>query len=153
MRWALGALLGFRQGFYGCLTARADALFELADAALCTDGPVAGGVVAGTEHRRGHGALYDTVNSGRVDIARLRNLVATQQLPKSADDRIVLAVDVSPWLRPDANTSPGRSFWPLGRKCLWSSTRGAVKRTVTANYGFAPLVGRGAIRPARLRPR
>jgi hypothetical protein len=27
-------------GFYGCLTARADTLFEVADAARCTDGPV-----------------------------------------------------------------------------------------------------------------
>jgi hypothetical protein len=37
---AFGALVGFRQGFYGCLTARADALFELTDAVLCADGPV-----------------------------------------------------------------------------------------------------------------
>ena len=30
----------FRLEFYDCLTARADALFELVDAMLCTDGPV-----------------------------------------------------------------------------------------------------------------
>lgn len=30
----------FRTDFYDCLTVRADALFELADAVLCTDGPV-----------------------------------------------------------------------------------------------------------------
>jgi hypothetical protein len=30
----------FRQEFYGSLTARADGLFELADAVLCTDGSV-----------------------------------------------------------------------------------------------------------------
>ena len=30
----------FRRDFYECLTARADALFELTDAVLCTDGPV-----------------------------------------------------------------------------------------------------------------
>jgi CobQ-like glutamine amidotransferase family enzyme len=62
------------------------------------------------EHQRGHGALYDGINHGRVDLARLRNLVAAQRLRRTADDRIVLAVDVSPWLRPDANTSPERSF-------------------------------------------
>jgi len=28
------------------------------------------------EHRRGHGALYDAVNGGRVDIARLRRCLA-----------------------------------------------------------------------------
>jgi DDE superfamily endonuclease len=31
-------------------------------------------------------------------------------LPRATDGRLVLAVDVSPWLRPDANTSPGRLF-------------------------------------------
>lgn len=108
----LGALVGFRQGFYESLTARADALFELVDAVLCADGPVQSlvGLSLVPEHRRGHGALYDGLNCGRVDIARLRNLVAAQRLPKATDGRIVLAVDVSPWLRPDANTSPERSF-------------------------------------------
>jgi hypothetical protein len=33
-------LLLFRGELYGCLTARADALFELTDAVLCADGPV-----------------------------------------------------------------------------------------------------------------
>ena len=37
---ALGELSGFRQEFYRCLPARADALFELAEAVLCADGPV-----------------------------------------------------------------------------------------------------------------
>lgn len=108
----LGALVGFRQGFYECLTARADALFELADAVLCAEGPVRSlvGLSLVPEHRRGHGVLYDGINCGQVDIACLRNLVAAQRLPKAADGRVVLAVDVSPWLRPDANTSPGRSF-------------------------------------------
>ncbi len=31
-------------------------------------------------------------------------------LPRAADGRLVLAVDVAPWLRPDAGTSPDRSF-------------------------------------------
>jgi len=33
-------LAAFRRQFYRCLTRRADALFELVDAALCVDGPV-----------------------------------------------------------------------------------------------------------------
>ena len=37
---AVGELARFRQELYDCLTARADALFELADAVLCADGPV-----------------------------------------------------------------------------------------------------------------
>lgn len=108
----LGELTTFRHEFYRCLTARADALFELTDAILCTDGPVRSlvGLSLAPEHQRGHGALYDGINHGHLDTARLRNLVATQRLPKAADGRIVLAVDVTPWLRPDANTAPDRSF-------------------------------------------
>ena len=34
-----GGLAGFRRELYRCLTARSDALFELADAVLCADGP------------------------------------------------------------------------------------------------------------------
>lgn len=108
----LGELITFRREFYACLSARADALFELTDAVLCTEGPVRSlvGLSLAPEHRRGHGALYDGINYGGVDIARLRNLVATGRLPRAADGRITLAVDVTPWLRPDANTAADRSF-------------------------------------------
>jgi hypothetical protein len=37
---AAKALAGFRRELHACLPARADALFELADAVLCSDGPV-----------------------------------------------------------------------------------------------------------------
>ena len=109
---SLGVLCGFRSAFYDCLTARKDALFELADAVLCTDGPVKTlvGLSLAPEHRRGHGALYDAVNHGRIDIERLRVALSRLPLPRSAEGRLVLAVDVTPWLRPDANTSDGRSF-------------------------------------------
>jgi len=85
-------LAAFRRDYHQCLRARADALFEL------------------TEHRRGHGALYDGLNSGRVDLARLRVTLAGLPPPRMADGRIVLAVDVSNWLRPDASASPDRLF-------------------------------------------
>ena len=62
------------------------------------------------EHRRGHGAMYDALNHGRVDPQRLRRALAALPLPRAADGRIVLAVDVSPWLRPDAPTSADRLF-------------------------------------------
>jgi hypothetical protein len=42
--------------------------------------------------------LYDGINSGRITLAGLT-------LPRAADDRLVLAVDGSPWPRPDAATS------------------------------------------------
>src|SRR5271165_3172131 len=60
--------------------------------------------------RRGHGAVYDALNAGRVDIGRLRRALAGLSLPAWPDGRIRLAVDVSPWLRPKAATSPGRLF-------------------------------------------
>jgi len=105
-------LAGFRRKLYRCFTARADALFELADAVLCADGPVKtlAGLSLAPEHQRGHGALYDAVNCGRIDIARLRRSLAGLPLPAWPDGRIRLGVDVSPWLRPDAATSPGRLF-------------------------------------------
>ncbi len=105
-------LAGFRGRLYRCLTRRGDELFELGDAMLCADGPVQDlarlSLVAG--HRRGHGAVYDALNAGRVDIGRLRWALAGLPLPAWPDGRIRLAVDVSPWLRPEAATSPGRLF-------------------------------------------
>jgi hypothetical protein len=69
----LAELSRFRVDFHACLTARADELSELADAVLCADGPVRtlAGLSLAPEHRRGHGALYDAVNHGRVDTGRL----------------------------------------------------------------------------------
>ncbi len=94
------------------MTARADAMFDLADAVLCTDGPVRSLVdlALAPEHRRGHGALHGGLNQGRINVARLRRALAGLPLPRAADGRLLPAVDVSPWLRPDANTCADRSF-------------------------------------------
>ena len=109
---SLAVLSRFRLDFRGCLTARGDELFELADAVLCADGPVKtlAGLSLAPEHRRGHGALYDAVNHGRLAIGRLRWSLAALPLPRAADGRLVLAADVSNWLRPGAATSPERLF-------------------------------------------
>ncbi|WP_425565641.1 NF041680 family putative transposase [Pilimelia columellifera] len=103
-------LAAFRRGFYRCLTRRADALFELVDAALCADGPVGSLVELSLvgEHRRGHGSLYAALNRGRVDLDQLRTALAAVPVPRAADGRIVLAVDVTCWLRPEAHTCPQR---------------------------------------------
>lgn len=107
---ALGELRRFRQGFYGCITRRADAVFELIDAVLCVDGPVRSLVELSLvgAHRRGHGSLYAALDRGRLDVPRLREVLAGVPLPRAADGRLVLAVDVTCWLRPDAHTSPER---------------------------------------------
>jgi hypothetical protein len=106
----LAVLSRFRLDFHWCLTARRDELSELADAVLCADGPVKtlAGLSLAPEHRRGHGALYDAVNHGRIDIKRLRRSVAGLPLPRAGDGRLMLAADVSNWLRPGAATSPER---------------------------------------------
>jgi DDE superfamily endonuclease len=105
-------LAAFRCELYRCFTVRGDELFELADSVLCAGGPVRtlAGLSLTPEHRRGHGALYDGVNAGRVEIGRLRWSLAALPLPAWPDGRIRLAVDVSNWLRPDAETSPERLF-------------------------------------------
>src|ERR1700722_247738 len=99
----------FRREFHACLTARAD---ELTDAVLRADGPVRtlAGLSLAPEHQRGHGALYDAVTHGRISIGRLRRSLSGLPLPRAADGRLVLAADVSNWLRPGAATSPERLF-------------------------------------------
>ncbi|MGW1108019.1 transposase [Streptomyces sp. NPDC002540] len=106
----LGVLSGFRREFYDCLPRRADALFEVADAVLCAGGPVVSLPelsLAGV-HRRGHGAMYDALAEGRIDIARLRMTLAGLELPRGAGGQIAIALDVTPWPRPDAECSPQR---------------------------------------------
>jgi hypothetical protein len=112
LRDAFAEVSGFQTDLYACLATRGDALFELCDALLCTDGPVRTLVdlALAPEHRRGHGALYGGLNQGRIEVARLRRAPASVPLPRAADGRIVLAADVSPWLRPDPNTCPDRAF-------------------------------------------
>jgi hypothetical protein len=45
-----------------------------------------------------------------LTFGRLRRSLAGLPLPPAADGRLILAVDVSNWLRPGAATSPGRLF-------------------------------------------
>jgi hypothetical protein len=105
-------LAGFRQDLYWSLISRRDALFELCDAILLAPGRVTdlARLSLVPEFRRGHGCLYDALNAGRAGFARLRRALAGLPLPAWEDGRIRLAVDVSPWLRPDAAVSPGRLF-------------------------------------------
>jgi hypothetical protein len=109
---ARGLLAGFRSEFYQCLGRRRDALSELADAVLCKPDRVLmlAELSLEPECRRGHGAVYDALNCGQAGIGRLRQALAGLPVPAWEDGRILLAVDVSNWLRPDAETSPERLF-------------------------------------------
>ena len=82
------ALREFRARLYRCLTARADALFELTDAILCADHAVTSLVQLSLvpEFRRGHGALYDALAAGDIDEEALAALL-TGTLPQLIDGR------------------------------------------------------------------
>jgi hypothetical protein len=103
----IAELSRFRRRFYECLPVRADALFELTDAVLCTDGPVTSLVQLSLSpvFRRGHGALYDALACGEVDTEHLRDLLIAH-LP--ADAPLMFAIDGSTYPRPDAECSPER---------------------------------------------
>ena len=93
---ALERLAAFRSEVYRCLARRPDALFELADAVLCKPGRVLMLAELSLEpgHQRGHGALYDALNCGRVQVTRLRWALAAMPLPAWDDGRIRLAGSV-----------------------------------------------------------
>ena len=134
-------LAGFRGEFYRCLTRRGDALFGLADAVLCSGGRVSdlARLSLVPEFGRGHGALYDGLNEGRVEFGRLRRALAGLPLPAWPDGRVRLGIDVSSWLRPDAATSPGRMHCHVhGRG------KGTGQRVPGWPYSLVTALGPGA---------
>ncbi len=75
----VGRLTGLRREFHRCLTARADALFELTDALLCGDAPVRSLVELSLvgEHRRGLGSptrIVDTDLATSIRSAPLNSI-------------------------------------------------------------------------------
>jgi hypothetical protein len=113
---ALSELSAFRAGFYHCLDARADALFELADAVICADGPVTSlaQLSLAPVFRRGHGALYDALADGAVDEERLRDLLASQ-LPAGVP--LMFGIDATTYPRPNAECSPDRGLHYAPCRC------------------------------------
>ncbi|WP_435972402.1 transposase [Streptomyces sp. Qhu_M48] len=86
-REPLVELSGFRGEFHSSLTARSDALFELAAAVSCGDGPVkslAELPLVGEHPPRARRALR-CARPGRVDADRMRQALASVPLPRSAD--------------------------------------------------------------------
>ncbi|MEV5583015.1 transposase [Streptomyces parvus] len=134
----------FRGEFYSCLTRRADALFELADAVLCADGPVRSLVELSLvgEHRRGHGGLYDALAAGRVEVARLRRALAAVPLPRA--DHRPRRSSIDP-LRP--------VFWNRDLRVL-PAPRSPIRRAKSAGPAFRSLViGPPVGRARRVNPR
>src|SRR5512132_3823491 len=104
----LARLGGFRAELYACFSRRADALFELGDAMLCAQAvPSLPHLSLEPVHRRGWGSAYAALARGRIDIERLRDLLASALPPTGP---LVFAVDVTTWPRCDAECSPERGY-------------------------------------------
>jgi hypothetical protein len=104
------------------------------------------------EHRRGHASSYAALSEGRVDVERLRIALATVPLPRAADGRLVLAVDVTCWLRPDAHTSPDRILCHTygRRKDQHIVIPGWLDEPVALDWGVRGDGESGAFRPTML---
>ncbi|MFZ1179858.1 MAG: NF041680 family putative transposase [Mycobacterium sp.] len=152
---ALAGLSRFRREFYGCLTLRADALFELADAVLCGDGPVTSlpELSLQSVHRRGHGAMYDALAQGHINVSRLRMALAGLRLPRGTDRQLSIALDVTPWPRPDAECSPERLH--CHRPCRCDGKRQTIPGwpyQIAAALGGGRSSWTGPLDAVRLRP-
>lgn len=134
----------FRCGYYRSLTRRADTLFEVTDALLCAQGKVTdlAHLSLEPEHHRGYGSLYDAINHGRIDSEALKSRIDEVPVAKMPGPdgrvRIVLAVDVSNWLRPDAACSPERTF------CHTYARNGQAQMVPGWPYSFVVALEPGA---------
>jgi len=110
-----------------------DALFELADAMLCAQGPVRSPVELSLEpeFRRRHGSVYDALAQGRISSDRLRHLLAGLPAPARAGELLIFAIDTTPLARPDAQYADELTMVQVRGK------------------GRGPLPARLALQPAR----
>jgi len=118
----------FREAFYACMRRRSDALVELSDAIL-TAGNVHSLPYLSLEgvHRRGWGSLYAALCKGRIDAEALRELLVSHSPHKGGTP--VYAVDVSPWPRCDAESSPGRCY-------LYHPSRHSAGQPIVAGWAY-----------------
>jgi hypothetical protein len=124
----LARLGGFRAELHACFTRRADALFELGDALLCSQAPFPSLPHLSLEptHRRGWASAYAALARGRVDAERLRDLLASSLPPA---DPLVFAVDVTTWPRCDAECSPERGYY-------YHPSRHSAGQPIIAGWAF-----------------
>jgi DDE superfamily endonuclease len=141
---ALARLQAFRTALYDCCSRRADALVDLADALLSTQGPVASLPQLSLEpaHRRGWGSTYAALARGRIDAERLRDLLASQ-LPDGGP--LVFAVDVTTWPRCDAECSPERGYH-------YHPSRHSAGQPIVAGWAFQWICQLGLARDSWTAP-
>jgi hypothetical protein len=123
----LARLGAFRAELHACFPRRADALFQLSDALLCAQAfPSLPHLSLEPVHRRGWGSVYAALACGRIDVERLRDLLASH-LPVA--DPLVFAVDVTTWPRCDAECSPGRGYY-------YHPSRHSAGRPIIAGWAY-----------------
>lgn len=125
---ATNELIEFRAGLFACCTRWGDALFELADAGLCSGGPIGSVPTLSLEPEftRSHGSLYKALATGRIDEDGLRRLLVAHR-PKDAP--LVFAIDASVWERCDAECSPERGFY-------YSASKHSAGQPIVAGWSF-----------------
>ena len=118
----------FRRELYRTFSSWGDALFELADAALCAPSPVASVPALSLEpvFRRSHGSLYKALERGRIDEDRLRRLLVAN---RPTDWPLVFAVDASTWDRCDAECSPERGYY-------YSASKHSAGQPIVAGWNY-----------------
>jgi DDE superfamily endonuclease len=97
--------------YHGCFTRAADALFDLADA-LLTD-PLAHSFVElsqAASFRRAWPSLYEALEDGLIDRQALIRLFVDLLPQRLVGTRLVLGLDTSSILRPEADTSKDRTL-------------------------------------------
>jgi hypothetical protein len=105
-------LARFRAELYqSVLGLRRDALCDLLDAVLGGDG--ASSLVRHSLapcFRRGWASICDALADGALDVAALRRLFAQTMPPALVEERLLWVVDGTTWPRPEAKTSPERTW-------------------------------------------
>ncbi len=105
-------LARFRAELYqSVLGMRRDALYELLDAVLSGEGATS--LVRHSlspAFRRGWASAPDALADGTLDVAALRRLFAQTMPPALVEERLLWVVDGTTWPRPEAKTSPERTW-------------------------------------------
>ena len=132
-----------RSELYMLFGKRADALFELCDAAI-TAGLVPSMAHLSLEsvHRRGWGSLYAALAEGQIDIERLRSLLSSHPLEGGQP---IYAVDTSVWPRCDAEASPERGFY-------YHSSRHSAGQPIVAGWAYQLIAQLGFARDSWTAP-
>jgi hypothetical protein len=120
--------------YHECFTRAADALFDLADALLTDVG--AGSLIELSQaacFRRGWPSLYAALSDGQIDRTALIRVFAELLPQRMVGTRLVLGLDTSSILRPEAHTSSDRTL-------VYRSNLPADATPVGPGWSFSALV-------------